>query len=104
MGLVYSISSSIDVYSDNGIFYINFGTFPGKATLAINTVLKELKKLKTKKVSKKDLNNAINFIIGTETIEMENNSAVAQSDAYDYMMTGKIISMEERKKNLKKYQ
>lgn len=102
MGLVYSISSSIDVYSDNGVFYINFGTFPGKATLAINTVLKELKKLKTKKVSKKDLDNAVNFIIGTETIEMENNSAVAQSDAYDYMMTGKIISMEERKKKFKK--
>ena len=53
IGLVYSISSSIDVYSDNGIFYINFKTFPGKAVLAINTVLKELKKLKTKKLVKK---------------------------------------------------
>lgn len=102
MGLVYTISTSVDTYSDNGVFYISFGTFPGKAKIAINSVLKELKKMKTKKISKKDLDNAINFIIGSETIEMENNSTSALSDAYDYSMLGYTISLKTKKNCFKK--
>ena len=58
--------------------------------------------MKTKKITQKDLDNVINFIIGTETIEMENNNAATQSTAYEYMMNGKIITMQQRKNNFKK--
>ena len=102
MGLVYTISTSIDTYSDNGVFYIGFGTFPQKAKIAINAVLKEIKRMKTKKISKKDLENAINFIIGSETIEMENNSTAALSDAYDYTMLGHTVSLKKKRECFKK--
>jgi len=72
-GLVYHISSGIDLYEDVGCFYIQSGVDAEKVDICIKESLIVLKDLAERPVDKSELERAKAFTIGQALQEMENN-------------------------------
>lgn len=100
-GLVYSISSSTDLYIDVGMIYIYFGTFNNKVKECVNLVLKELEKIKKKSITKTKLNEYINYIIGNEEMASENNESKNINMSYELLYLKKITDIKDRLKIFK---
>jgi len=78
-GLVYNIRCSSDNYSSVGVFTISLGTFGDIKSIlkCLNIVVTELKDLMTNKISNKELENSINYIVGNFEITLEDSENVA---------------------------
>ncbi|MDD5289591.1 MAG: pitrilysin family protein [Patescibacteria group bacterium] len=77
-GLCYYIRSSFDSYHDVGLFSITAGLDKKRIFLAINLILKELRKIKQKGITKEELKKAQEFLKGHIILEMEDSAAVAE--------------------------
>ncbi len=74
-GLAYMIRSGSDNFRDTGYSYIRAGLDAKNINKAIAVIQKELEKLMTKGVSKKELADAKTHIRGSMTLSLENASA-----------------------------
>ena len=101
LGLVYTVSSEVDSFKDTGMFMISFGTFLNKVKEATNAVLKEIRSIKRRGITAKELENNVNYLIGIEAIQNEDNETVAYSNAYEYLLYNKILTNTQRKKIFK---
>ena len=97
-GLVYSVSCELDTYIDAGIVYISFGTFNNKVKKVINIILKELEKIREEGITKTELKETIDFMIGNEEMTSEDNEVLNTNIAYQYILTNKIHTDKDRKK------
>lgn len=94
-GLVYSIFSSLNTYSDSGTNMIYAGTEPKKAPTVIELIMKELKRLKREGMTrdeiefyKRQVKGSI--LLGADDIENRMNSL-----AVNEMMFGKYRSVDD---------
>ncbi|MES2965504.1 MAG: pitrilysin family protein [Bdellovibrionota bacterium] len=94
-GLVYSVFSSLNTYSDSGTNLIYAGTEPKKAPTVIELILKELKRLKREGMTrdeiefyKRQVKGSI--LLGADDIENRMNSL-----AVNEMMFGKYRSVDD---------
>lgn len=94
-GLVYSVFSSLNTYSDSGTNLIYAGTEPKKAPTVIELILKELKRLKREGMTREEIDfykrqvkGAI--LLGADDIENRMNSL-----AVNEMMFGKYRSVDD---------
>ena len=78
-GLIYNINCSSDNYSSVGVFSISLGTFGDTKSImkCLNIVVDELADLIKNKISKKELEGSINYIIGHAKIDLEDSASVA---------------------------
>ena len=84
LGLAYMVGSFSFIGLDNpGAYIFYIATAPEKIELARDGLLEEIKKLVTTKVSQEELNRARKDLIGTETIRLETNQALAFQCALD---------------------
>lgn len=72
-GLVYNVESNLTSYTDTGLFSIYFGTDPENTKLCLRLVEKEMKALRTKKLTEKQLYAAKKQLIGQIAIASDNN-------------------------------
>ncbi|UCH13274.1 MAG: insulinase family protein, partial [Bacteroidales bacterium] len=94
-GFVYNIDSTYTPYSDTGVISIYFGTDKSDIDISIKTVLKELKKLKTKQLTDSQLLKAKRQILGQIAISLESNENLMLSMGKSYLIFNKVDSLEE---------
>lgn len=99
-GFTYTIESNYTTYLDTGVWSIYFGTEAQSVKKTLRLILKELNKLRTKKLGPLQLQKAKQQLIGQLAIANENNCNRMQSNAKNYMTFGKIASVEETKNKI----
>ena len=93
-GLVYTISSTLDLSFDVGVFLIYFGTFNSKVNKVTKLILEELEKIKKNGFTKEELNKGINYILLASEMNSENNISVNIDYAYQLMYFNKINTLK----------
>lgn len=78
LGLAYYIQTGADSYQDAGYLSTQAGVDHKKLPLAIESILKEYKKIANQKVSEKELQNAKDYIKGKTVMGLESSNAVAE--------------------------
>lgn len=95
-GLCYYVRMSPDLYIDAGSLVVKSGLNQDKLEESIVIILSELKKLKEELVENKELEKAKDFIIGNTILNMEDSAHVAESYMRTYVVSGKLITPDER--------
>ncbi len=101
-GLAYSVHAWTEAYPDTGSFSVQAGVEHAKLEEALKTILIEFKKMTQKLVSKEELAKAKAYIEGTTTLRMETSDAIAEHAATSLVTIGRIRSLDEIIKGVKK--
>ncbi|MFC1903722.1 M16 family metallopeptidase [Chloroflexota bacterium] len=94
LGLVYSINSYADHFSDTGSFIIAAGVEARNLSVAIKAILKELSKLK-EMIPESELTKAKEFSKGRLLLRMEDSRSVAGWMGGQEILTKRILSVDE---------
>jgi len=94
-GFAYNIESSYTTYSDTGLFNLYLGTDQKNIDKCNSLVIKELRKLKTKKLSTLQLHRAKQQLIGQITLSEENNSNVMLGMGKSILLYNKVDELQE---------
>lgn len=81
--LAYSITSVLSEGVEPGYFAAYIGSEPAKIEAALTGIHKELEKVRTEKISKTEMERAKNYIVGNHEIDLQRNSAVAATLAFN---------------------
>lgn len=101
-GLAYSVQAWVEKYPDTGYFAVQAGVEHGKLEKAVETILTELRKVKTKKVFAAELKKAKAYLKGTTTLSLETSDGVAQNAATSLISLGKVRTLEEKLEKINK--
>lgn len=93
-GYVYSVESHYQTYSDTGFFGVFFGTEPNTLNRARKLVLKEMERLRTKKLGVMQLHMAKEQAIGQMAMAEENYAALMLVFGKNMLDKGKIDSLD----------
>lgn len=96
MGLAYMVRSGSDQYRDAGYVYVRVGLDTKNINPAIKAIKKEIEKLKTKGVTKRELKDAKTHIMGGLTLAMEDSSFFANYYAKQALFNNRIRTPEEK--------
>jgi predicted Zn-dependent peptidase len=100
-GLAYYVRTSTESYSDSGYLTTRAGVPADKIDKAVNTILKEYRKIKSQPVSLTELKRTKDLIIGRSAIQFEQSDNVAEWYAKQAVMRDTILRTEKDDKNLK---
>jgi predicted Zn-dependent peptidase len=95
-GLAYYIKTASDSNTDTGYLVTSAGVDNKKVYEAIKLILKEYKKLKTKKISKQELQKAKDYIKGTMSLSLESSDSQAFFFAGQELLSQKILTQEQQ--------
>jgi predicted Zn-dependent peptidase len=95
LGLAYNIFSHADTLMDTGSFSVYAGVVTTKMDVAIATIVGELKKLKSKPVSKAELAKVKEASKGRLLLKMEDSRSVAGWVGGQEMLSGKVMSVDD---------
>jgi len=95
LGLAYNIFSHADTLMDTGSFYIYAGVDTDKVDLAIATIIKELKKLKTSHILETELAKAKEASKGRLLLKMEDSRSVAGWAGGQEILSGRVMSVDD---------
>ena len=95
LGLAYNIFSHADTLMDTGSFYVYAGVDTAKVDLAIATIVKELKKLKTSPVLETELAKAKEASKGRLLLKMEDSRSVAGWAGGQEILSGRVMSVDD---------
>jgi predicted Zn-dependent peptidase len=93
-GYVYSVESHYQTYSDTGFFGVFFGTEPNTLNRARKAVLRELEKLRNRKLGVMQLHMAKEQAIGQMAMAEENYAALMLVFGKNLLDKGKIDSLD----------
>ncbi|UCG34804.1 MAG: insulinase family protein [Candidatus Omnitrophota bacterium] len=99
-GLCYDISTEVKRYKDSGAFIIHLGLDKIKIMVALNSILRELARIKGKEVPFKELVRAKDYFLGQMTMSLERPQGRMFYFADSYIHLGKIYSLEDVKKKV----
>ncbi len=102
LGLCYYIRVHCDNYEDTGMFSIISGLDKFRIESAIQNILLEIKDVKTKLVSKKELEMAKEFIAGKLILNLEDSAHVVDWYLGQLLFENKLETPEEVLKKIKK--
>ncbi len=95
-GLAYMIRSGDDHFRDTGYAYVRAGLEAKNINKAIDVVASEIRKLMTKGVTQRELEDGKTHIRGGLTLSMEDSSAQANWYAHEFWFNDKIETPEEK--------
>jgi zinc protease len=98
--LAYAISASSQEGLETGYMAVYIGTDPQKAPLALKGIESELQKITTQAVSKEELNRAKNYLIGTYELELQKNSSLATTMAFNEILGLGYLSYQNYTKKI----
>ena len=94
-GLAYRVRTGTEGYSDCGYIATQIGVEHKNLEITVKTVLGEYKKIATKKVSKKELQNAKDYIKGKSVMGFESSDEVAMFFIDQEVKKKKIMTLPE---------
>ncbi len=94
-GIAYQIDSSYVPFSDAGVFSIYLGTEKENLTKTKALIWKELRLLRDKPITSKQLHEAKRQLIGQIALSQDSGSAIMFNLAKSWMLFGKIDSLAE---------
>lgn len=94
-GLVYSVESSFNAFTDAGMFSVYFGTEKHKVERVKNLVFKEFQKVKEKELGVMQLSKLKDQICANLAMAEESNSAFMQMLGKSMLDVGKIETLTE---------
>jgi predicted Zn-dependent peptidase len=98
--LCYDISTEVRKYKDSGAFLVHTGLDKSKVTVALKSILGELKKIKDKEVPAKELCRAKDYLLGQSAMGLERPQGRMFFFAQSYLALGKIYTLDEIKKKI----
>ena len=101
-GLAYSIYSAHDFYQDTGVFLIHAGLNLGKVKEAILATLEELRLLKEKEVSPRELSQAKEKIKGPLTFILEEPMTLATFFTHQELLEKEVLAPQEMMERIDK--
>jgi predicted Zn-dependent peptidase len=101
-GLAYHVRTSVGAFEDCGYLETQVGVNHDKLELTIETILNEYRKIATEKVSKKELQNAKDFIKGKSVMGFESSDEVAMFFVDQEAKKKKIMTLPEIFKSIDK--
>ena len=90
-GLAYAVRSSIEKYTDTGYLQVYVGTSIAQVEETIRLTLKEIKKIKEKLISAKEIKKGKEFIKGRKILDAEDSEFVAHYFAEQALLTPRKI-------------
>jgi predicted Zn-dependent peptidase len=100
-GLAYSIGTTVEPYLDTGAFVVSGGIITDRLEQAIKVILKELARLKTRKVPKAELERAREFILGLFKMSLDRTMTQMMWTGERVLLTGKLTEPEQIIKGIK---
>jgi len=94
-GLAYEVHSSTSHFRDTGSFVVYFGVEPKKGAYAVDTVLGELRRLKTGAPTEEELDGAKGLAKGRLLLRMEDTRAVASWAGAQELLQGRVRTVDE---------
>jgi predicted Zn-dependent peptidase len=94
-GLAYYVTSSTENYLDTGTFYVKSGLKISSAPEALEMILKELKKVREKGITRAELKKAKEQIKGRVALSLENTHEKLDWCLGQEAFTKKIVSLEK---------
>lgn len=91
-GLVYTVETSLALYSDCGMFQVYFGTDPGKVEKCARLVRREVEKLAEHRMTDSAFARCKNQICGQLLVGTDNRESVAMTMAKSLMRHGRLLS------------
>ena len=98
LGLVYTVSSSVDTNIDSGDLTISAGTFLNKVNKVVNIIIEELVNMRDKGITDEELKNSVNFTCGMMDLNNEDNDSKATWNGYNLLKLGHLLDIDEQKK------
>lgn len=95
-GLCYYIRAQADVYQDTGNLMIRSGLDKDKIHEAIKIIMAELKKIKTRGITAKELKQAKEFLKGRLTLQLEETNDLAEFYGRQYLLTDELLTPEQK--------
>lgn len=92
-GFVYSVEANYQPYTDTGLFAVYFATEPKQVDKSLDLVLKELKKMRTQKLTPIQLHKAKEQVLGQLAMAEESNQNFM-------LMMGKSLLDSEKIENI----
>jgi len=93
-GLVYNVESNLTSYTDTGAFCIYFGTDPNDVNQCLRIVHKEMKRMRTDKMTGLQLNAAKKQLIGQIGVASDSHENIALGMAKTFLHYNKHESQE----------
>lgn len=100
--LAYTVTSLMIEGIEPGFFAVYMGTEPRKVPVAIEGILKELNKVRSDRVSQEELDRAKNYIVGNYDIDLQRNSAVASTLAFNELYDIELSEFNDYPKRILK--
>lgn len=94
-GLVYTIYSYTSAYSDTGVMTVYACTSPQKTEAVVESVFREIWKLKNEKIDDRIIEVTKEQIISNYIIGSESTAGRLTSNGGGMVLTGRVLSMEE---------
>lgn len=102
MGLAYYVNTDYESSTDTGYLVTQVGVDNKKAVATVSEILKEYKKISSKKVSQDELNKAKENIKGKLAISLESTDSKAYFYGISYLLKNEALTMEEIFKEIDK--
>jgi zinc protease len=93
--LAYTVTSWFIEGLDPGMFAVYIGTDPSKVDVAIAEIISELSKISSTLVSSEEIDRAKNYLVGNYELDLQRNSAIAGTLAFDELYGHGIKEFEE---------
>lgn len=100
-GLVYTVESSLALYSDCGIFQIYFGTEPERVAKCMRLVRQEVERLADKALADKVFERCKRQICGQLLVGSDNRESVAMTMAKSLLRHGRLLDNAETARRLR---
>ncbi|TAG87585.1 MAG: insulinase family protein [Bacteroidetes bacterium] len=94
-GLVYSVDANFQPYTDTGLFAVYFATEAKQIDKSLHLVLKELKNLRTQKLTSVQLHKAKEQVLGQLAMAEESNQSFMLMMGKSLLDNGKIENIED---------
>jgi len=101
-GLAYYIQTDSELYTDSGYLVTQTGVPHQDVVKVINLIIQEYKNIRDKKISKEELQKAKDYLKGSLSLSLESSDAQASFYAFQELLTGKILTAEEKLKMIDK--
>lgn len=94
-GLCYYITAGMETFSDTGAWFVRAGVDNKRFIKALDLIMKELKKIKTARVPKKELKKTKEYMKGKLKLSLETSDAQATFFGLQELMLEEALTTEE---------
>jgi len=94
-GLVYNIGSELNLYRDSGCLGVYGGTSQENARRVVDSILEEMRKLKTEPLPDDELRRAKEHMKGSLMLSLESTGARMSNLARQWLYFGRYFTLEE---------